>query len=58
MMDNLKPCPILVASPDVPSTLCMGHHCAWWCGFSGKCAVKLIADILAESNRRAKNGRS
>ena len=51
-MAELKPCPILVASPDVPSTLCMGHHCAWWCGFSGKCAVKLIADILAESNRR------
>ena len=49
MMAELKPCPILVVSSDIPSTLCMQQHCAWWCEYAECCSVPLIAGILADS---------
>lgn len=50
-MAELKPCPVLVASPIMDGTLCIQQHCAWWCEPAGCCSVKLIA--IEAWNRRA-----
>lgn len=48
-MPELKPCPILVASPRMGGTLCIQQHCAWWCEFAECCSIPLVAGILADS---------
>lgn len=46
---EIKPCPILVASPRMEGTLCMQEHCAWWSKYAKCCSIPIIADILADS---------
>lgn len=62
-MAETKPCPILVASPNGDSTLCLRNHCMWWCESAEDCSITFIADFIANSNicrnigeRRADNG--
>lgn len=49
-MAQIKPCPIMVASPTMQGTLCIEQHCAWWCEFAQECSIPLIAGILADSS--------
>lgn len=46
---NLKPCPLMIAAPNIPSAMCIGSDCAWWCGFANDCAIPLLAGMFADS---------
>lgn len=48
-MAELKPCPIMVASANMQSTLCIQHHCAWWCAYANDCSIPLLAGMFADS---------
>ena len=46
---KLKPCPIMIAG-NMPSAMCIGADCAWWCGFADECAIPLLAGMFADSD--------
>ena len=43
-----KVCPMFI-SGNIPQARCIGVDCAFWCAFSGDCAIATIAGILADS---------